>query len=182
MRSPPHSNEIRELIGFRSNRAEFKKLYHVAPKGVSWCAIPTVLLESQVWGTLGIYERRFIDAILIVHARAGGRENGRLILTHDTLKDRGIKGDKIRRTIANLVSSGLLEVTHKGRTADPSRYRVTFLSHKEEIGGRVSFYPPTNDWIEIEIQIIEGRRQPRPKLHEPPAQKIDSQRSKNGPV
>ena len=162
--------EMKALVGFRNDKASFKKPYIVVPKGVSYSAIPTVLLESEVWSALRIYEYRFITAILIAHARAGGCKNGRLVLTHEQLKERRIKGDKIRPVIANLVSSGLLEVTHRGGPADPARYRVTFLSHiEEQLNGRITFFPPGNDWIEIEREIISGRRAARVKRHDPPS-------------
>ena len=166
----PRLQEIKALAGFRNDKARFKKPYFVVPTGVSFSAIPTALLESEVWSALRIYEYRFITAILIAHARAGGCKNGRLVLTHEQLKERRIKGDKIRPVIANLVSSGLLEVTHRGGPADPARYRVTFLSHiEEQLNGRITFFPPGNDWIEIEREIISGRRAARVKRHDPPS-------------
>ena len=138
--------EMRILASYRNERAESKssKRYFPVPgERVSFTAIPTVLLESEVWKSLGIYARRFIDEIIVLHARAGGCKNGYLILTHQRLKERGIEGDRIKPTIENLVKLGLLEVTHKGGPADPSRYRVTFLPHRiEEPSGRVTYYPP----------------------------------------
>jgi len=163
-RQKPHLQELRALLGYREKRAEFKKNYFAIPEGVSFTPIPTVLLESEIWSTLGIYDRRFIDAIMIAHARAGGCKNGRLVLTYEQLKEKGIRGDRIRPTIERLVELKLLEVTHKGGPGDPARYRVTFLPHQIEApNGRVSHYPPGNDWIEIELEIIDGRRHAREK-------------------
>jgi hypothetical protein len=181
---PPHLNEKRALVGYRSKRAEFKKPYFAVPSegGVSFWAVPIVLLESAVWSGLGIYERRFIEVCVITNARTGGRENGRLVVTHDTLKAAGIKGDKIKQTIINLVKLGLVEVTHRGGPGNPARYRLTFLGHIEEANGTISYFPPTNDWIEVEREIIEGRRPARTKRHQAPGQKINSARSKCAPV
>jgi hypothetical protein len=99
-RKPPPTRiqEMRILKGYRNERAEFKKTYFVVPKsgGVGFCVIPTALMESEVWGALGIYERRFVDAIQIAHVRAGGCKNGRLTLTHEQLKERRIRGNCIR--------------------------------------------------------------------------------------
>src|SRR5215469_10478258 len=83
--------EMKALVGFRNDKASFKKRYFVVQKkGVSFSSIPTALLESEVWNCLRIYEYRFITAILIAHARAGGFKNGRLVLTHEQLKERRI--------------------------------------------------------------------------------------------
>jgi hypothetical protein len=175
---------MRALVGYRNKRGEFKKPYFVVPRdgGVSFCAIPTALLESELWSALGIYEIRFVTAILIAHARAGGCKNGRLVLTHDQLKERHIRGDCIRATIGKLVSFGLLEVTHRGGPADPARYRITFLPHIEEMNGKIVHFPPGNEWIEIELEIIKGTRAARAKRREPPARKINSQRDRSAPV
>src|SRR5215467_7329572 len=113
--------EMKALVGFRNDKASFKKPYFVVPTGVSFSAIPTALLESEVWSALRIYEYRFITAILIARARAGGFKNGRLVLTHEQLKERRITGDQIKPVIASLVSLGLLEVTHRGGPADPAK-------------------------------------------------------------
>jgi hypothetical protein len=184
MSKQPRIDEMRRLQGFAEKRAEFKKTYFVVPdERVSWTAIPTALLESDVWKALGINERRFVDAILIVYARSGGRKNGLLVLTHKQLKQRGIDGNRIKPTIANLVAFRLLEVTHKGGPADPARYRVTFLPHQiVETSGRIANYPPGNEWIEIELEIIAGNRVSREKRHKIPARKADFQRWKSPPV
>jgi hypothetical protein len=126
-------------------------------------------MESAIWKALGPYERRFIDAIMIAHVRAGGSENGRLILTHEQLKEQLIVGGRITSVIQSLVDYGLLEVTHKGGRTSPSRYRVSFLGHCTiESSGRIAHYPPTNDWIKIELEIIDGKRVAREKRHKPP--------------
>jgi hypothetical protein len=173
--------EMRILAHYRNARGESKKSYFPVPKErVSFVAIATALLESSVWRSLGIYDRRFIDQILIVHARSGGVKNGYLTLTHLRLKAAGIKGDRIKPTVDNLVRLRLLDVTHQGGPADPSRYRVTFLPHIiQEVSGRIIHYPPGNEWIEIEI---DSRVVAREKRHTPPHLKTDFQRSKYGPV
>jgi hypothetical protein len=100
---------------FPHARGESKKSYFpVQKEKVSFVAIVTALLESSVWRSLGIYDRRFIDQILIVHARTGGVKNGYLRLTHLQLRAAGIDGDRIKPTIDNLVRLRLLEVTHQG--------------------------------------------------------------------
>lgn len=179
---PPRIQEMRILKGYRNERAEFKKTYFAVPKGggVGFCAIPAALMESEVWGALGIYERRFVDAIQITHVRTGGCNNGRLTLMHEQLKERRIRGNRIKPVIRKLVALNLLEVTHEGGPADPARYRVTFLPHRiDEPNGRVAFYPPGNEWIEIELEVIEGSRVAREKRHKPPqrpaAKKTDFQ-------
>jgi hypothetical protein len=181
-RRAPRFDEMQALRGFRNDKAKFKKSYFVVPeKGVSFSAVPTALLESEVWSVLGIYEIRFVTAILIAHARTGGCKNGRLVLTHKLLKARRIRGNRIRSAIDKLVSLGLLEVTHKGGPADPARYRVTFLPHIEELNGKVSYFPPGNDWIEIELEIIDGARAVR-RRRSPVLEKNDFQRGTTAAV
>jgi hypothetical protein len=164
MSETQRQKEMRILANYRNARGESKKSYFPVPKEkVSFVAIATALLESSVWRSLGIYDRRFIDQILIVHARAGGVKNGYLRLTHLQLRAAGIEGDRIKATIDNLVRLRLLEVTHQGGPADPSRYRATFMPHRiEEVSGRVIHYPPGNDWIEIEIEGIPAREKRHP--------------------
>jgi hypothetical protein len=90
----PRMQEMRALVGFRNAHAKSKETYFVAPpEGVSFCAIPTALLESAVWKTLGINERRFADAIHVAHPRAGGRKNGGLTLTHKQLMNPELAAD-----------------------------------------------------------------------------------------
>jgi hypothetical protein len=150
---------------------------------VSFTAIPTALFESEIWKSLGLNETRLIIAIVIAHARAGGCKNGYLVLTHQQMKGRGIRGDRIKPTIKKLVGLGLLEVTHRGGPADPARYRVTFLPHRiEEANSRVSYYPPGNEWIELELEIIDGRRVAREKRHTPPPRITDAQRRISAPL
>src|SRR2546421_343185 len=65
--------EMRILASYRNERAESKSsksYFPVSGEKVSFTAIPTVLLESEVWKSLGIYARRFVDEIIILHARA----------------------------------------------------------------------------------------------------------------
>jgi hypothetical protein len=171
-RSAPRLQDMKILAGYRNEKAKFKTYFVVPKKGV--CTVPTALLESEIWSDLRIYELRFIRALLIVHARAGGTKNGRLILTYERLKKWGIRSDHIKRTINKLEELGLLEVTHNGGPGDPSLYRVTFLPHIERLNGRISYFPPGNEWIEIEMQITEGSRNARSK-RQPPGRKIGSQ-------
>jgi hypothetical protein len=93
----------------------------------------------------------------------------------------------LHTVVRKLVAFNLLEVTHEGGPADPARYRVTFLPHRiDEPNGRVAFYPPGNEWIEIELEVIEGSRVAREKRHKPPqrpaANKTDFQGCTKAPV
>ena len=52
---------MRILASYRNKRAEFKKTYFLVPaEGVSFCSIPTALLESEVWNALGLNEIRLV--------------------------------------------------------------------------------------------------------------------------
>jgi hypothetical protein len=40
------------LAGYRNEKAKFKTYFVVPKKGVSFCTVPTALLESEIWSDL----------------------------------------------------------------------------------------------------------------------------------
>jgi hypothetical protein len=143
------------------------------PHDMSFIPGPPVLLNSQVWRSLGIYELRLLTALEVEHCRHAGKENGNLVLTYDQAERAGVKRDYFRRAMNNLVGLKLVEITHKGQYAvqaknDPSRYRLTYLKHKlESVSGAPSYVQASHDWIDVELSFLDGRRKV-PKLHTPP--------------
>jgi hypothetical protein len=176
-----HKAELYRLKLLRNAKANSRrdKIFEVpGDVAVAWTAKPCTLLRARVWRSLGIYERRALDALEVEHCAHAGRENGYLILTFDTALDWGIPYNAYKRTMARLCDLKLVEQTHKGRyrggaKLDPNLYRLTYLPHalKGATGAPLYFFP-THDWIDIEVDLIEGRRRPlREKRHAPPTRK-----------
>ena len=171
-RDKPRLLELQALIGYRNARSHphHKKVFEIPKQGVVFVAIPGALLESDMWVSLRIYELRFITAAICKHLALGSAENGKIALMHQELKTKWrIPGNRIKPVIEKLTKLGLLKVTHKGGPKHPSRYRLTFLRHKEEqASGPPRYCTPTNDWIEIELAAQDGRLPIREKRHTPP--------------
>jgi hypothetical protein len=109
--------------------------------------IPSEVMRSDAFRTLGIHARRLLDALLIEHLAHRNLENGRLVATYDQLeREWHIPRRKIRGAIAELETRGLVRRTAAGsgnrRTGDrqPSLYRLTFLHSLPE---RME---ATNEW------------------------------------
>ena len=158
----------------RSAKLKYKPSKIMAvPPDMSFIPRPAVLLNSHVWRSLGIYELRFLTALEVEHCRHAGKENGYLVLTYDDAARAGVEREYFRRTLDTLVSLNLVELTHKGQyrqaaRTDPNRYRLTYLKHKlTSVSGAPSYVQAQHDWIEIELAILDGRREPRtkPKQH-----------------
>jgi hypothetical protein len=170
--------DLLALQRHRNSKSSFKLTLDV-PSGFCFAAIPAVLLQSRVWNSLGIYELRFIFFLLGEHLRHACTMNGYLMATYDQLEAQRIPRSFIARTINNLAELGLLEVTHQGGHAggarqNPSLYRLTFLNSSLR-SVAIEYLPATNDWVEVELALLDGRRQ-RKKRHKDPSLK----RSSNG--
>jgi hypothetical protein len=168
-----HRADLLALQRHRNSKSSFKPMLDV-PSGLCFGAIPAVLLQSLVWNSLGIYELRFISFLLAEHLRHGRSMNGYLTATFDQLEARRIPRSSIARTIKNVVELGLVEVTHQGGHAggarqNPSRYRLTFMNSSVR-SVVIEYLPATNDWIEVELALLDGRRQ-RQKRHKDPSLK-----------
>ena len=112
------------------------------PAGEPWAWITAELLNSAAWRGLSINARRLIDFLLREHCNHAGRENGRLVATHEQLKAYGMTAESIRRAIEQCKRLGLIEHQRGGRWAGtnaPSRFRLTFYADAEG-------NPATDDW------------------------------------
>jgi hypothetical protein len=159
----------------RASKIKFQPSKIMAvPADMSFIPRPLVLLNSQVWRSLGIYERRFLDALEVEHCRHAGKENGNLVLTYEQGAERGIEREYFLRTADRLVDLKLIEVTHKGQYCqaarkDPNTYRLTYLKHKlESASGAPTYVQAQHDWIDVELAILDGRRSAAKKQHRPP--------------
>jgi hypothetical protein len=138
-----HRSDLLALQRHRNSKSSFKPMLDV-PSGLCFGAIPAVLLQSLVWNSL------------------------------DQLAAQRIPRSSIARTINNVVELGLVEVTHQGGYAggarqNPSRYRLTFMNSSVR-SVVIEYLPATNDWIEVEVALLDGRRQ-RQKRHKDPSLK-----------
>jgi hypothetical protein len=176
-----HRADLFALQRHRNSKSSFKLTLDV-PSGLCFAAIPTVLLQSLVWNSLGIYDLRLISFLLAEHLRHGRTMNGYLTATYDQLVAQRIPRSSIARTINNVVELGLVEVTHQGGHAggarqNPSRYRLTFMNSSVR-SVAIEYLPATNDWVEVELALLDGRRQ-RQKRHKDPSLKRGSNGLKN---
>jgi len=150
---------------------------HAVPPGMAWIAHPMCLLNSKLWKSLGIYERRFLEALEIEHCRHAGKENGFLIMTYDQAEDHGVKRSRFSDTLKRLVELRLVEVTHQGKyrqaaLADPSRYRLTYLLHRiESATGPPTYVQAQHEWAAVELAILDGRYKLPPPQHTAPSRK-----------
>ena len=174
-----HRAELQRLLAeARTAKAKYKtSKIHAVPVGMAWIAHPMCLLNSRLWKSLGIYHRRFLEALEIEHCRQGGQENGFLILTYEQAEDHGVKRSRFSDTRKRLVELRLLEVTHQGKyrqaaVADPSRYRLTYLLHKiESATGAPTYVQAQHEWAAVELAILDGRYKLPPPKHEAPSRK-----------
>jgi hypothetical protein len=107
----------------------------------------------------------------VEHLRHHRTENAYLLAPYTQLEGCSIPRSKIARTIDRLVDLGLIEITHQGGRAggarqNPSLYRLTFVNHVLH-SARIEYLPAGNDWLEVEQEMLAGRRQ-RPKRHARP--------------
>ncbi len=112
------------------------------PKGQPWAWLTAELVNSPAWRRRSINARRLIDFLLIEHCNHAGRENGRLLATHEQLRAYGMTAESIRRAIEECERLGLIGHQRGGRWAGtnrPSRFRLTFYADAEG-------NPATDDW------------------------------------
>ncbi len=126
------------------------------PQGEPWTWLTRELLASPSWRALSINGYRLMSFLLVEHCNHAGRENGRLMATHEQLKAYGMTSDAIRQVIDECVALGLIEHTRGGRwggTNKPSTFRLTFYADAEGS-------PPTNDWKRFTVEhLVELRNQ-----------------------
>ena len=92
---------------------------------------PIEMLRSPAYRVLSLSARRMLDRIEIEHARHGGKENGRLPVTHADFREYGIDRHAVAPGIREVVALGFVEQTQRGfaGTAQhrPSLFRLTYL-------------------------------------------------------
>jgi hypothetical protein len=137
--------------------------------GIAWIPRPRGLLRSQVWASLGIYHLRMLAALECEHVDHGGKQNGSLVLTYSDGEKVGIPRRCFNQTLGWLRKVGLVELEHRGRYAggalrDPNLYRLTYLPQMiEQVTGPPLYLFASNDWIDVELDVLDGKRTLRRK-------------------
>jgi len=162
-----HRAELRRLKKLRDKKGS-RDLGKVSlppqGSGIAWIPKPRVLLRSRVWASLGIYDHRMLAALECEHADHGGKQNGELVLTYDNGEKVGIPRRFFKLTLTRLNTLGLVNREHRGGYAggalrDPSLYRLTYLPQKlEGASGAPLYLYPSNEWIEVELDVLAGKR------------------------
>jgi len=135
----------------RYSRQE-RKLYN-PPQDKPWIWLPTEILNSTAWQSMGINCRRLIDFLLIEHRNHAGRENGKLIATYNQLEKFGLTRSKINVAIKEAEFLGFIKYeqgSFYGETRKPNLYKLTFYGDLE--GNYAS-----NDWKRITAENVKER-------------------------
>jgi hypothetical protein len=101
------------------------------------------MLKSPTFRSLSLTALRILARIEIEHMDHGGGDNGKLPVTYRDFVEHGVTRGRIGGAIRELVATGFIEVTRKGRAGndgfrDPSLYGLTYVRTKTS--------PPTNEW------------------------------------
>jgi hypothetical protein len=127
------------------------------PKDEPWVWQTTELLNSAAWRAMGTNTGKLIDCLLIEHSNHAGRENGRLIATHNQLAEYGLTPCHIAAAIDEAEFLGLIRVVRGGRrnlTNQPSTFRLTWIGDRD-------FASATNEWkgiTEVNIDSWKAER------------------------
>jgi hypothetical protein len=181
IRSDNHKAELQRLKKLRDNKGSGKiGKVSVPPQGlgISWSPRCRVMKRSRVWASLGIYHHRMLDALECEHEDHGGKQNGCIIFTFDDGEKAGIPRRCFKRTMDDLICVGLVKKEHQGRCAggarnEPNLYRLTYLPYKiEDISGRPLYLYPSNEWIDVELDMIAGKRRSLKGNRQPPSHSL----------
>ena len=125
---------------------------------------PIEMLRSPAYRVLSLSARRVLDRIEIEHAKHGGKENGRLPVTHADFREYGIDRHAVAPGIREVVALGFVEQTQRGFAGtaqhQPSLFRLTYLPANPR--------GPTDEWksvmtIEDANGIAASARAAKPK-------------------
>ena len=150
--------------GFRADktgRSSAKHLRKFKPKNrptecgfEQFCWMPLEMMEHEAFRALSLNSLRLLNRLLVEHAQQGGQENGRLVVTHESLRDYGLTGSCVREAIDECVAFGFLRVKAGGRWAGtnrPNRFQLTWLGWLDEDD---TARDPENAWKGVTEDII----------------------------
>ena len=136
--------------------------------------VPADLLRSPAYTALNIHEIKTLRRIEIEHVEHGGKDNGRLPVTHADIKRHGVGHKYVTPSQRVLEGLGLIECTDRGRAGTgefrkPNLWRLTYISTKSAAG----WVEPTHEWAKIETpaeadQIARKFRYRETRTNRPP--------------
>jgi hypothetical protein len=125
------------------------------------------MLRAPAMRVLSLTGRRILDRIEIEHARHGGRDNGKLPVTHADFREFGIDHDAIAPGIREVCALGFVKLTRRGFAGNaehhcPSLFQLTY---RPTDGAE-----PTDEWRAIvtteQAETIAAQaRANKPKRH-----------------
>ena len=99
------------------------------------------MLESHAYRSLSLSARRVMDRIELEHLKHGGKDNGKLPVTHRDFIHYGVRAATVRPAQQELIHKGFARITKKGRSGKngiATEFRLTYIHADNR--------PPTNDW------------------------------------
>jgi len=118
-----------------------------------FCWMPLEMMEHEAFRALSFNSLRLLNRLLIEHVQQGGQENGRLVVTHENLRDYGLNGSSVREAIDECVAFGFIRVKAGGRWAGtnrPNRFQLTWLGWFDDDSAR----DPENTWKGVTADFI----------------------------
>jgi hypothetical protein len=105
-----------------------QKAYSASLSGHSFVAHTAELLNSPAWRHRSLYARRLIDRLELEHVRHNGRENAYLKLTYRQMQKAGVHSDFIAAALDEVVTLGLVTITHRGAYRGGAKNKSKHLS------------------------------------------------------
>jgi hypothetical protein len=120
---------------------------HTIPPGQQWTWWTIQMIESPAYRALSLSAHRVIARIRLEHARHGGKENGRLPVTHRDFHKYGVTLSAVAPAIREAQALGFIRITEHGVASagefgKPTLFELTHLPVNEA--------PATSDWNKIE--------------------------------
>lgn len=108
---------------------------------------PVAMLQSPAFVALSRSGHKVLARIEIEHCAHGGKDNGRLPVTHEDFRRYGIDHNSIHPAIREAEALGFIETTQRGIAGNggyrrASEFRSTYLPANGK--------PPTNEWAAIQ--------------------------------
>lgn len=104
------------------------------------------MIASPAWRVLSLSAHRVLCRLEIELCSHGGKDNGRLPVTHQNFQDYGVHRDAVSPAIRELEWLGFVEVTKRGTAGKaeqrrPNLFRLTYLPSFGQ--------DPTNEWMAV---------------------------------
>lgn len=104
------------------------------PQGEPWVWLSAALLASPAWRSMSVNARRALDRLMLEHMAHGGKENGKLQVTHRDFIEAGVSRDFVADAIDELEHLRLIRITSRGRggtgITHANRFLLTWMPEK----------------------------------------------------